>query len=132
VRIGVGFVLFSRLLASVPFGTPDDFAFFFSRSPPLDWLNGMPMSSGQPQSRQGTLDEDQRWLQMNELRPLAMIRPFAYDDPETGDHIEVSVSPYYSKITVNSRQYYFISETGEFDGASTSRPAGPILVYDAG
>lgn len=64
---------------------------------------------------------------MTEAQP-ALIRPFAYDDPETGDHIEVSVSSYYSKITVNSREYYFIRETGEFDGTGTPRKTGPILV----
>jgi hypothetical protein len=63
---------------------------------------------------------------------LALIKPFTYDDPETGDRIEVSVSPHYSKITVNSREYFFIRESGEFDGTGTSRRTGPILIYDAG
>jgi len=73
-----------------------------------------------------------RCFGVNERDKLAVIQPFSYDDPETGDHIEVSVSPYYSKIIVNSREYYFIRETGEFDGTSTARRTGPILAYDAG
>ena len=68
---------------------------------------------------------------MGEQEQAAVIQPFAYDDPETGDHIEVSVSPYYSKLTVNSREYYYIRETGKFDGTGTPRiTRGPILVYD--
>ena len=63
---------------------------------------------------------------------LAIIQPFEYQDEETGDKISLSVSPYYSKLTVNSREYFFIRETGEFDGAATKiGPDGPILIYDA-
>ena len=42
----------------------------------------------------------------------------------------MSVSPEYSKITVNNREYYFIRETGEFDGTATVEYRGPILIYD--
>ena len=63
---------------------------------------------------------------------LAVIRPFSYRDPETGDCIAVSLSPRYAKLTINRREYYFIRETGEFDGhADTILPDGPILIYDA-
>jgi hypothetical protein len=65
------------------------------------------------------------------LDDTALIRPFSYDDPETGNRVAVSVSPRYSKITINDREYYFIRETGEFDGAATVFPiTGPVLVYD--
>lgn len=61
-----------------------------------------------------------------------MIAPFSYDDPETGDHIEVSVSPYYSKLTINKREYFFVLETGEFDGAATPKiERGPVLISEA-
>lgn len=60
---------------------------------------------------------------------VATIRPFHYEDPETGDHIEVSVSPQYAKLTVNQREYFFLRETGEFDGAATIIESfGPTLV----
>lgn len=60
---------------------------------------------------------------------FAMIAPFEYADPETGDLIAVSSSPLYSKIRVNDKEYYFIRETGEFDGTgSVEKPTGPILV----
>jgi hypothetical protein len=62
---------------------------------------------------------------------LAFIKPFAYNDPETGDRIAVSVSDFYTKLSVNDREYYFIRENGTFDGAATAKHKGPILVYAA-
>jgi hypothetical protein len=60
---------------------------------------------------------------------LAWIEPTVYDDPVTGDHIAVTVSDNYSTITVNDRQYFFIRETGVFDGDATiEHRDGPILV----
>ena len=61
---------------------------------------------------------------------LALIQPFEYMDEETGNRISVSVSPYYSKLTINNRDYFFVRETGEFDGCATNLVKdGPILVY---
>ena len=62
---------------------------------------------------------------------LAFIKPFAYNDPETGDRITVSVSDVYTKLSVNDREYYFVRENGTFDGAATTKHKGPILVYAA-
>lgn len=59
---------------------------------------------------------------------LAVVQPFTYEDPETGDQIDISVSPRYSMIRVNSRTYYFLRETGRFDGVATEFRTGPILV----
>ena len=61
----------------------------------------------------------------------AVIQPFEYEDAVTGDKISVSVSPEYSKLTINKREYFFFRETGEFDGVATVEETGPILVYDA-
>jgi hypothetical protein len=60
---------------------------------------------------------------------LATIKPFAYNDPETGDTISVSVSDLYTTLRINDREYFFIRKTGEFDGTATIRHKGPILVY---
>ncbi len=62
---------------------------------------------------------------------LAFIRPFAYDDPETGDRITLSVSDFYTKLSVNDREYFFVRENGTFDGTATAKHKGPILVYAA-
>jgi len=48
----------------------------------------------------------------------AVIVPFKFNDIVTGNTLEVSVSPRYSKIKINDREYYFIKETGEFDGTA--------------
>lgn len=50
------------------------------------------------------------------LDPIAEIKPGSYKDKTTGDKIGISVSPYYSIVKVNEREYYFVRETGEFDG----------------
>lgn len=49
---------------------------------------------------------------------LARIKQFKYDDKLTGHKITIQVSPYYSKLFVDDRIYYFNKETGEFDGTS--------------
>jgi hypothetical protein len=64
-------------------------------------------------------------------KDLAAIKPFRYDDPETGDTISVAVSDLYTTLRVNDREYFFARETGEFDGTATVRHEGPILVYVA-
>ena len=49
---------------------------------------------------------------------VAVIRPFVFEDKLTRQRIEVRVSPQYSTIHVGERVYYFVRETGEFDGTS--------------
>ena len=48
----------------------------------------------------------------------AIIQPFKYNDLVTGNEIEVSVSPYFTKLTITEREYYFVKKTGEFDGTA--------------
>jgi hypothetical protein len=62
---------------------------------------------------------------------LAFIQPFTYDDAETGDKIALAVSDFYTRLSVNGREYYFVRETGAFDGAATAEHTGPILAYEA-
>lgn len=62
----------------------------------------------------------------------AMIVPGTYEDPDSGEKITVSVSPHYSTITIGKRDWYFIRETGKFDGTSVTRiEHGPILAFDS-
>jgi len=51
---------------------------------------------------------------------LVIIKPFEYKDMITGNRIRIEVSPYYSKLIINNRVYYFIKETGEFDGTDNA------------
>jgi len=48
----------------------------------------------------------------------AIIQPFEYKDLVTGNKIEISVSPYFTKLAINKREYYFEKETGKFDGTA--------------
>lgn len=52
------------------------------------------------------------------MTDLAIIKPFKYKDLVTGHSIEIVTTPYYSKLIINHRTYYFIKETGMFDGTS--------------
>jgi hypothetical protein len=74
---------------------------------------------------------DRKRSQAKHSRAKALIRPFEYTDKITGDKISISVSRYYSKLTVNRREYYFVRSTGVFDGAATIEHTGPILIYDS-
>jgi hypothetical protein len=60
--------------------------------------------------------------QVAEEAGCAFIRPFVFDDLMTGNRIEIQVSPRYSILKVNDREYFFVRETGEFDG--TGMPVG--------
>ena len=59
---------------------------------------------------------------MNSNIELARIKPFEYDDELTGHKITIQVSPYYSKLFVDDKVFYFNAETGEFDGTSRWSP----------
>jgi hypothetical protein len=63
---------------------------------------------------------------------LALIQPGSYTDPDSGESITVSVSSRYSKIRIAKRDWYFIRESGAFDGTSLELvERGPILVSDS-
>jgi hypothetical protein len=49
---------------------------------------------------------------------MAKMQLLKYKDKVTGDKINISVSPYYSILKINEREYYFIKETGEIDGTA--------------
>ncbi|MDA8186861.1 MAG: hypothetical protein M0T85_01800 [Dehalococcoidales bacterium] len=61
-------------------------------------------------------------LEQSTVSDVALIKPFEFDDPFTGNKIKISVSPQYSVLSIDDRCYYFVRETGEFDGVS--RPMG--------
>lgn len=53
---------------------------------------------------------------------VARIKPWVYEDKVTGQRIEIQVSPQFSTLHIDERVYYFVRETGDFDG--TSCPMG--------
>lgn len=44
------------------------------------------------------------------------VRPFRFYDSKTGQAIEIKTSPLYTKIIVGEQEFYFIRETGKYDG----------------
>ena len=53
---------------------------------------------------------------------VGAVRPFHYDDPETGQAVAVTVSENYVTLIVGPRSYYFVRDTGAFDGMSLNAP----------
>jgi hypothetical protein len=49
----------------------------------------------------------------------AVIRPFSHKDGVTGQTVSVTISPQYSILRVGNREYYFMRESGAFDGTAT-------------
>jgi hypothetical protein len=73
------------------------------------------------------------YLDFSTKHKVAVLLPFNHEDSESEDSISLTVSPFYSILTINDVEYYFTRDTGEFDGTAVKvRPDGPVLVYDAG
>jgi hypothetical protein len=51
---------------------------------------------------------------------VATIRPFTFREGRPEEHVAISVTPDYTVLTVGRRQFYFIRETGAFDGVSVT------------
>ena len=47
---------------------------------------------------------------------IGKIKPFMIYDPVKKINLEIKVSDYYTIIIIDKREYYFNSDTGEFDG----------------
>ena len=46
----------------------------------------------------------------------APIKPFVHHDIVTGQTISLKESAFYTTLSIDGRDYYFIGETGKFDG----------------
>jgi hypothetical protein len=83
-----------------------------------------PIAAGQNNPAKGS--------EMTAVTVLANIQPGTYIDPDSEKSISISVSDRYSMITINKQCWYFIRETGAFDGTSTTLvDQGPILASDS-
>lgn len=47
---------------------------------------------------------------------IGKLKPFNITDSVNGIHLEIKVSEHYTIISIDGREYYFNSDTGEFDG----------------
>jgi hypothetical protein len=50
------------------------------------------------------------------LRAPGFIRPFEYDDPDTGEKVTLRTSPLFTILTVGPKEFYFYRASGKFDG----------------
>ena len=50
----------------------------------------------------------------------ALLSPFRYYDGTTGQVVSLRTSPYYAILTVGSKDFYFIRESGKYDGFGES------------
>jgi len=64
---------------------------------------------------------------------FAKILPFQLQDQDTGRDLLVRLTPSYLVVTIDKREYFFIRETGEYDGYADTINTGPILIspYEA-
>lgn len=54
------------------------------------------------------------------LRGLpGFVREIELEDEATGQHLSVRVSPFFTRISMNGRDFYFDRFTGRFDGTGT-------------
>ena len=56
---------------------------------------------------------------LNRGRVPGAIQPFKYDDLLTGQRLEVRLTPLFTILTVNNRDYYFWRISGRFDGTGS-------------
>lgn len=56
---------------------------------------------------------------LNRIMVPGAVRPMVYDDPVTGDRIQVNTDSLFTVLTVNGRDYYFKRLSGRFDGTGT-------------
>ena len=45
-----------------------------------------------------------------------MVSPFRFYDGETGQVIEIKTSPFYTKLIVGNKEFFFNRESGKYDG----------------
>lgn len=56
---------------------------------------------------------------LNRWRVPGTVQPMIYDDDLTGTHLEVRVSPLFTVVQINGRDYYFRRLNGVFDGTGS-------------
>ena len=50
------------------------------------------------------------------LKAPGLVKPIELFDQATGIRLAIVTSPYFTKISINGREYYFNRLTGRFDG----------------
>lgn len=45
-----------------------------------------------------------------------LVRPFRHYDGATGQCVEIKISPFYTKLIVGEKEFFFSRESGNYDG----------------
>lgn len=53
---------------------------------------------------------------LQKLGAPGFVRPIDYSDPVTGQRIKIRTSPLYTILSVDAKEFFFLRETGKFDG----------------
>lgn len=75
-----------------------------------------PRSTASWRDRVGLRFEEALGAFLNRRKPPGIMRPMTFDDPVTGDRIEIKVTPLRTVLPVNGRDYTFQRLSGEFVG----------------
>ena len=59
----------------------------------------------------------------------AMVSPFRYYNGNTGQMIEIKTSPFYTKLIVGDKEFFFNRESGKYDGFGAMSPDLPTTSY---
>lgn len=59
------------------------------------------------------------------MRVPGFVQSFKYEDAKTGQRVEIRLSPRYTILSIDGKEFFFRRETGAFDGT------GAIAVDDA-
>lgn len=53
---------------------------------------------------------------IEKMKIPGFVRPFRHYDSETGMVVEIKTSPRYTTLIVGGKEFFFIRETGKYDG----------------
>ena len=59
------------------------------------------------------------WGFLNRLGLPGFIQPFEFEDLVTGQKLKFTVSPFFTVISIDGRDYYFYRHNGKFDGTGS-------------
>lgn len=87
-----------------------------SRRPALHLVGSGTVEGATAWDKIGTRLRERIGNLLNRRRVPGFVQPMSLDDPVTGQRIEITVSPLFTTVSVNGRDYFFRRLTGKFDG----------------
>ncbi len=75
-----------------------------------------PTTDATRRDRAGLLIQERLGALLNRWDVPGTVKPMIFDDPVTGDRIEIKVTPLRTVLSVNGREYTFDRLSGQFSG----------------